>query len=450
MSQAGRLACPAGGGDSALVFNTPTVPENAEPHAINLWWLVRLRFFSLAGQLATILFVSIWMRIELPFAPLLGLLALGLLGNLAALARIRRRPLAATPLLGILLVYDVLHLTGLLYLTGGPFNPFSFAYLVLIVLATVVLRERQVWMLAALSAGCSALLFLRHRPLILPGGHADHMRTHLYGMWVAFLIAAGFIVYFMVRIRRALDARERALREAQQLAAHRDKLASLATLAAGAAHELATPLATIALVAGELAREHEASPELTRSDLALIQSEVQRCRAVLDQMAVDAGQSAGESLAEVSLRELLKQARAGLPASPPIRVQIEPDTELLLPARALSQALRGLIKNAQDASQAEQPVQLRASCEGALCIEIEDQGCGMSSEVASRIGEPFFSTKAPGRGMGLGVFLCRTVVESLGGTLRVEPLPERGTRAVVRIPLDGPATSCRRGARTAA
>jgi two-component system sensor histidine kinase RegB len=434
------------------VFAAPSVSATAEPPAINLWWLVLLRFFSLAGQLATILFVSAWMEVSLPLAPLLGLLTLGLLSNLAALARIRHTPLAATPLLGTLLVYDVLHLTGLLYLTGGPFNPFSFAYLVLIALATVVLTERQVWMLAALSAACSALLFLRHRPLILPGGHAEHMRTHLYGMWVAFLIAAGFIVYFMVRIRRALDARESALREAQQLAAHRDKLASLATLAAGAAHELATPLATIALVAGELARQHEASPELTRSDLALIQSEVQRCRAVLDQMAVDAGQSAGESMTPVAIETLLQQASSGLPASPGIQIVIEPDANgwFLLPARALSQALRGLLKNAQEASQPEQRVRLRASCDTDLRIEVEDQGCGIPSAVAARIGEPFFSTKAPGRGMGLGVFLCRTVVESLGGTLQVEALPDRGTRAIVRIPLDGPATSCRRGVRPGA
>ncbi|MFO0579554.1 MAG: ATP-binding protein [Polyangia bacterium] len=430
----------------------PPVNATAEPPAINLFWLVRLRSFSLAGQLATILFVRLFMQVELPLGPILGVLGLGLLSNLAALARIRRRPLAATPLLGTLLVYDVLHLTALLFLTGGPFNPFSFTYLVLIALATVVLRERQVWMLAALSAACSALLFLRHRPLILPGGHAEHMRTHLYGMWVAFLIAAGFIVYFMVRIRRALDDRESALREAQQLAAHRDKLASLATLSAGAAHELATPLSTIALVAGELARQHEASPELTRSDLALIQSEVQRCRAVLDQMAVDAGQSAGESMLPVALGDLLQEASAGLPSEPRIRTQIDAaaDAWFVLPVRALGQALRGLIKNAQEASRPEQEVRLRATCDTALCIEVEDDGCGIPKEVASRIGEPFFSTKAPGRGMGLGVFLCRTVVESLGGTLQVAPRPDRGTRAVVRIPLEGPATTCRRAERPAA
>ena len=216
MSQPRGLHDPPVRGDSAGV-SASLLNATAEPPAINLFWLVRLRFFSLAGQLATILFVSLFMRVELSLVPIFGVLALGLLSNLAALARIRRRPLAATPLLGTLLVYDVLHLTGLLYLTGGPFNPFSFTYLVLIALATVVLRERQVWMLAALSAACSALLFLRHRPLILPGGHAEHMRTHLYGMWVAFLIAAGFIVYFLVRIRRALDDRESALREAQQL-----------------------------------------------------------------------------------------------------------------------------------------------------------------------------------------------------------------------------------------
>ena len=160
---------------------------------------------------------------------------LNLLSNVGALIFMRRGHRIPPSMLVGLMIYDVVHLTALLYLTGGPYNPFSFAYLVLIALATLVLSERQVWGLAAIAVSGSALLFLHHRPLILPGGHADHMRTHLYGMWVAFSVAAGFIVYFMVRIRRALNAREAALWKAEQAAAQRDKLASLATLAAGAA-----------------------------------------------------------------------------------------------------------------------------------------------------------------------------------------------------------------------
>lgn len=417
--------------------------------AINLKWLIRLRFGSLAGQVGTILFVHLVMGIALPLLWLLGLVALSLLGNLLALLWQRRGGVVRPGLLTGLLIYDVLHLTALLYLSGGPFNPFSFLYLVLIALSTLILRERAVWALAALSALCSALLFLHHRPLELPsGGHAAHLNIHLYGMWVAFSVAACFIVYFLMRTRAALAAREEALAEARRTAAHKERLASLATLAAGAAHELATPLSTIALVVGEL-RRHLADgaprggPSLTE-DIDLIEAEVMRCRAVLDQMAVDAGQSPGEGLVEASLEALLTAACEGLPRQPAVRREAAGGA-VVLPLRALAQALRGLVKNAQSASPAGSEVLLRAALRGdALRIEVIDRGCGMSEAVLSRLGEPFFTTRAPGQGMGLGIFLCRAVVEGLGGALRFTSSPGRGTTASIGLPLSGPAAICRR------
>lgn len=425
----------------------PAQSLTAEPpqSQINLQWLIRLRFFSLAGQLATILAVEVGMHIALPLSALLGLLLLNLLSNVGALIFMRRGHRIPPSMLVGLMIYDVVHLTALLYLTGGPYNPFSFAYLVLIALATLVLSERQVWGLAAIAVSGSALLFLHHRPLILPGGHADHMRTHLYGMWVAFSVAAGFIVYFMVRIRRALNAREAALWKAEQAAAQRDKLASLATLAAGAAHELATPLSTISLVAAELTRQLNTCSDSVRSDLDLIRSEVLRCRAVLDQMAADAGQSVGEQLVPMSMAALAKQICAGLASEPAIAVQVAtPDQTLLVPVRALTQALRGLVKNGQDASPKDRSVHLSLSCVAdVLQIEVTDRGSGIPAAIASRVGEPFFSTKSPGQGMGLGVFLCRTVLESLGGALQLSAAQSGGTCARATIPLAGPATICR-------
>lgn len=412
--------------------------------AINLKWLIRLRFGSLAGQVATILFVHLVMEISLPLTWLFALVALALLSNLLAFFWQRGGRVIRPGLLTGLLIYDVLHLTALLYFAGGPFNPFSFLYLVLIALSTLILRERAVWALAALSALCSALLFLHHRPLALPsGGHAAHLNIHLYGMWVAFSVAACFIVYFLMRTRAALAAREEALGEARRSAAHKEKLASLATLAAGAAHELATPLATIALVVGELRRHlSDAAPRTgpaLAEDIDLIEAEVRRCRAVLDQMAVDAGQSPGEGLVEASLAALLAASCAGLPQRPAVRREAG-EGAALVPLRALSQALRGLVKNAQEASavgpRPDAEVLLRAALTGdALRIEVVDQGRGMSEEVLSRLGEPFFTTRAPGRGMGLGIFLCRAVVEGLGGALRFTSAPGRGTTASIDLPL---------------
>lgn len=418
-----------------------------EPHVLNLDWLVRLRFGSLLGQVATVLFVACVLQMPLPLVELGLCIALGLGSNAAALVWLRSGRARSGRPLGLLMVYDVLHLTALLFLTGGPFNPFSLMYLVLIALATVTLTERQVWALVVLSAGCSALLFWQHRPLLLTGGHAEHMRIHLYGMWVAFSVAACFLVYFLVRIRRVLAARDLALQEAQRQAAYKEKLASLATLAAGAAHELATPLSTIALVAQELEHHPELHAESVRADIALIRSEVARCRVVLDQMAVDAGQGTGDALVSATLSELLAVSCSGLPLQPHVVQQVETTAQaVVLPLRTLGQALRGLVKNAQEASPSGSVVVVRSWLEPltqTLQLEVQDHGSGMSAEIAQRVGEPFFSTKAEGHGMGLGVFLCRAVVESLGGELQLTSTLGAGTRATVRIPVAGPSATCR-------
>src|SRR6218665_3315595 len=189
---------------------------------------------------------------------------------------------------------DVVLLTVLLELSGGASNPFSALYLVHIALAAVVLREGWTWALTVLAVACFGELFVG-----APAHHHIHdMRMHLEGMWAAFALAAGFIVYFVQRVTRALAAREAELVSARAASARHDKLAALATLAAGAAHELSTPLSTIAVVARELERHLERAGQETSSleDVRLIREQVARCRDILARMASDAGASQGEAL----------------------------------------------------------------------------------------------------------------------------------------------------------
>jgi two-component system, sensor histidine kinase RegB len=423
--------------------------ELAHRESINLSWLVKLRWASIAGQLVTIGVVQGVMGIHLPLAPLLGLLGFGLATNIVMSMLASRAQSASPRAIPAVMVFDTLLFTGLLYWTGGPFNPFSFLYLVQIALAAIVLRERWTWALVVLSLVCSAFLFIDSRPLPLPGSsHADHMRVHLFGMWVAFGVAAGFIVYFLMRITRALARRDAELDEARQLATRQEKLASLATLAAGTAHELATPLSTIAVVAGELDRALADSTKLdtARADVQLIRREVQRCRTILDGMSVRDDDPAGERSELVELAAVLRAAVSELPSGPPIRLDLHPATDgckLEAPPKALVITLQNLLKNAQDASALEQEVVLSAQLDGnRLRLEVRDRGAGMAPEILRRIGEPFFTTKPPGQGMGLGVFVSRAMIERLGGKLSVNSEPQAGTRVVIDLPFDR-ATTCR-------
>src|SRR4029079_2376095 len=183
---------------------------------INFDWLIRLRWAAIGGQLITIGAVHLAMQLAIPVGCLLALVGVEIGSNLgcALLAR-ERRPRQAW--LAAVMGLDVLLFSGLLYLTGGPNNPFSFLYLIPIALASITMRPAWTWTLVGLSLACSAFLFATHAPLVV-GDHSRHMSLHLRGMWVAFGVAASFIVYFLLRVRRALERHEHELENARAAA----------------------------------------------------------------------------------------------------------------------------------------------------------------------------------------------------------------------------------------
>ncbi|MCE7894360.1 MAG: sensor histidine kinase, partial [Sorangiineae bacterium PRO1] len=212
--------------------------ELAEVNRLNLSWLVWLRWASIAGQSATILGVHFAMAVPLPLAPLAAIVAVEVLTNVACALWLRRDPVVRERGIALLIALDLLLFTGLLYLTGGPTNPFSSLYLIHLALAALAVGARYTWALVGLTLACSAALFLGHVPLEM-GGHdhaaMGHYGMHLKGMWVALGVSACFIVYFLDRLKRALVERELELRRARERTARQERLAGLAALAAGAA-----------------------------------------------------------------------------------------------------------------------------------------------------------------------------------------------------------------------
>jgi two-component system sensor histidine kinase RegB len=433
------------------IADTARADLDQEVLRTNLAWLLRLRWVAIAGQIITVLAVYFWMRIDLPLWPVTAIVGFELLTNAASAGWARGRPNVREWALAVLMALDVVLLTALLYFTGGPVNPFSFLYVVHIALAAVVLRAYWTWGLLGLSfAGFGSLFLGDTGPTGAwfehPEEHMMHMRMHMQGMWIAFGLAAVFIVYFVTRVTRDLARREAELARARAAAERSEKLASLATLAAGAAHELATPLSTIAVVARELERslERAGALEAAVADARLIRNEVTRCRGILEQLATDAGASAGEAFAELSVHGLLDKASEGLPQRERIRSAIAGEAEhvqLFLPARAVAQAVRGVLENALQASPPESSVLVHANKTAERCaIVVEDHGPGMPPEVLSRVGEPFFTTKEPGKGMGLGLFLTRVVLERIGGGVAIDSRPGEGTRVELSVPLRAYAT----------
>jgi two-component system sensor histidine kinase RegB len=415
-------------------------PQVAPAPNITLSWLLRLRWIAVAGQLFTVAVVSLGLGLRLPVTALVSVVGLTALSNLALDRWLRSGREVAPRVIASVLVLDTLLLTAMLFLTGGPANPFSALYLLHVTLAAIMLGARWGWQVMALSTACFALLFLVHEPL------ADDVLTmsvwdlHLRGSWIAFVVAAAVTAYFVSRITEELKAREQELQEAQAQGARNEKLASLSTLAAGAAHELGTPLATIAVVAKELERSAQAMTEGAgmAEDLRLIREQVERCRLILVQMSAKAGESAGELPGPVPIATLFAEVQATLSAERSARLVLASAPGLhtvLVPKQALVLVLASLLRNAFDASDERGRVRLEVGREGGrVRFTVRDEGHGMAPEVLSRAGDPFFTTKPTGRGTGLGLFLARAFVERLGGALQLTSEPGAGTTAALELP----------------
>jgi two-component system sensor histidine kinase RegB len=411
---------------------------------ISLTWLLRLRWITAVSQTAAILVAKRLLPEEITATPLLALVAFGALSNAALLWRLRKPEPVRPALPGLVLGLDVLLLTGLLYGSGGAANPFTAIYLLHITLAAVVMRGLWAWVLGLLSISGFGLLFF-YNVHVHSLAHMDHsagagISLHLVGMWVAFAITAALIAAFVGLVTKALRQRDEELAALRDLTARQSRLAALTTLAAGVAHELGTPLGTIAVAAKELQRTAEAlggQGSDIALDAALIREEVGRCRRILDQMADPSGTTLGEAFQTLVWSDLEAELTAGFAPEDRSRVSFQwPGGPCgPMPRCGLVRALRALVSNALEATPRPGSVRILGwEEEGTWHLKIEDHGTGMAPEVLARVGEPFFSTKPTGAGLGLGLFLARTFAEQLGGDLQVASSPGQGTQVQLSWP----------------
>lgn len=409
--------------------------DSHESPGVGLVWLSRLRWIVVGGGTAAVL-VARALEAALPAAPMLAVLGAILASNVALG---RRATSANASILGATLIFDTLALTALLALSGGPSNPFSILFMVQITVAAVLLSRRWTWLVVGLSVACFGALFVVHKPLpaMSHGHHHGGFDLHLYGMFGAFALAAAAIAHVVTRIAEALRSREAELDLARRLAERNQRMAALTTLAGGAAHELGSPLATIAVAARELERAVRDDAPLA-DDVRLIRDEVGRCRRILDRMHNRATEEGGEAIESVTVATLVDALTESLsaPRAARLRCQIDaPSQALRVPKEAFVQALVNLVDNAFDASSPDATVDLAASLEGtSVRFSVTDRGSGMPEDVAARAIEPFFTTKAAGHGMGLGLFLAQNVVDRVGGALRLESQPGVGTSARLEVP----------------
>lgn len=438
----------------------PTPLHAPRPRSeINLEWLIHLRWAAIGGQLVTVFVVRYLLNVHIPLGMLLAVIALEFLNNAALLVVLRRWVSDAPNSLEVsegadrlqriqlgVTIFDTLMLGVLLGLTGGLSNPFC-AFLVIYAALTAVLLPIR-YALTAAAAVVLVLLGLvnmsRHLEVLDKG---TDLRG--WGMVVAISLTSFLSVFFVSRVTTALVRRSEQLEAERERRDRRRHLEALGTLAAGAAHELGTPLSTIAIVAKELRLRLERSQasEDERADATLIRDEVARCRRILDRMSTDAGGGIGEPLVPTRARELAELVVGEMAAKDRVIVEVDaaygadPSGEerpFELPRQGLATSVRAIVQNAIDASPEDCDVRLviRRHLDQ-LQIFVSDIGTGMSEEDLQRAKEPFFTTKDVGSGMGLGLYLASSFCENLGGSLEIMSEVGTGTTVRMEIPIAG-------------
>ena len=423
--------------------------------------LVILRCIAVVAQLATLGLVYRFLEIELHWFPML--IAILFLAGLSLLTWLRlrsSRPVSNAELFSQLCM-DVLVLLVLLYYSGGSTNPFISLFLLPLVIAAATLPHGYSWAMTVITTGCYTLLMKYYIPLPMKhGAETESMagmdmsnmngmnmaasmpadsafNLHVIGMWMGFVISAVVISFFVVRMAYAVRQRDETLAKVREETLRNERILALGIQAAGAAHEMGTPLSTLAVVIGELKRDQAVLPEW-RDNLAILESQVQVCKRILGKLLAKAQDSETEAVQSVEqflagtldewqlLRPTVQCAYQSNGTQPAPKLKVTP---------AMRAALLNLLNNAADASPDKINIEVNWN-DNNVTLKIHDHGEGLTPEASARAGSAFFTTKKEGKGLGL--LLANATVERMGGTVRLFNRETGGATTEVTLPLTTP------------
>jgi two-component system sensor histidine kinase RegB len=321
------------------------------------------------------------------------------------------------------LLLDVVLLTAILYLSGGWTNPLVSLYLVPIAAAATLLPRRRAWIVAGSAIAGYTLLTRKFLPVFDLHHADDDFALHVSGMWLTFVIAAVLLAWFGSRFTETLRLRDRALANAREANLRNEQIIGVATLAAGTAHELATPLGTIAVIAAEL--DSTADPAL-RADVGELNRQIAVCREILARLRHAAAPTTTPRTCKAFVDEIAERFHVLRPTVALRQSLPEPDGACIIEVDPiLQQAVLNLLDNAANASPDD--VELTGLiADSTLQIEILDRGPGPAG------------ARGPSRGLGMGLVLANTTIERRGGHVVADARPGGGTCVRVVLPLCAP------------
>lgn len=364
------------------------------------------------------------------------------------------------------LVMDVFAITALLYLTGGASNPITWVFLLPLIITAIMLHQSYAWYMVILTTSMYTALMAYNIPLPSIEPHmpdsamlyadtknyelfrqvhamsdSHYFNLHIFGMWFGFVFSAGLVAFFVVELAKTLKAQERNLAEARENALRDERVVSLGTLAASAAHDMGTPLGTIAIVTHELEQEYPVHrfPDL-HEKLLIMQQQIDRCKTALSVMSASAGEMRAESGSVMLLTDYIDEvinlwrthkatAKLNFIIDPEVAMQAKIVAEL-----TLTHSIINILNNAAEASPPEKGIEFHASWDlDYAIIEIRDFGPGLPPELIDFAGkQPVISKK---RGLGVGLFLAYSSINRLGGRINFYNSELGGACVEITLPL---------------
>jgi two-component system sensor histidine kinase RegB len=402
----------------------------------NMRQLIQLRWIAVVGQIVTIAVVNFGFDIHLPLRQMSVVLICLVAFNIGSLLRWRSHHEVTNGELFFALLVDVTTLTAQLYLSGGATNPFTFLYLLQVILGAVLLRAWSVWTMVAITTACFTVLTLFHKPLDLPGDYYE--RPYIEGALICFALNAALLVIFITRINRNLRARDARLADLREQAAEEEHIVRMGLLASGAAHELGTPLSTVSVILGDWRRMPAiAADSQLLEEIDEMQAQVQRCKTIVSGILLSAGEARGDSPVATTIRtfldDLVKEWRETRPVTRFTYENRFGNDLSIVSDSAIKQMIYNVLDNALEAS--PRWVGLGVDHEGdTLRLTITDSGPGFPAEMLAQLGKPYQSSK--GRpGAGLGLFLVSNVARTLHGSVSAHNRPEGGAIVTLTLPL---------------
>ncbi|MEE8334529.1 MAG: ActS/PrrB/RegB family redox-sensitive histidine kinase [Alphaproteobacteria bacterium] len=407
-----------------------------ESGRVQLRTIALIRWVAIAGQATALLVVHFWLGFELPIMPALFTVGASALVNIAL---VPRRPAARVDERGaaLYLAFDIVQLAVLLYLTGGLENPFAFLLLAPVAISATVLSLTSTLTLCALALVSISMIATWHFPLPWHGTPPHLPQIYVLGIWAALAIGILFFAAYTWRVAEEARHLSQGLAATQLALAREQQTSAIGALAAAAAHELGSPLGTIAVVAGEIARELPDDSPMAE-DVDLLMSEVRRCRDILAEIARNRGGDA-QPFSRVPLHHVVELVADRHPADGillelgPAPASADAGPEPLIPlASAMLHGLGNLIQNALQFARGTVNVEFGWD-ENEVCITIADDGPGFPSSVLERIGEPYISLRSDtGAHMGLGIFIAQTLLQQTGAELSFSNRAGGGAVVAVR------------------